>query len=553
MAQVTSLKVGSSPTIINPSAALEVESSSKGVLLPRVALTGTTDVTTILSPTASMLVYNTATAGTAPNNVTPGYYYWSGAAWTRFTTGTPSADWTLTGNAGSVAGTNFMGTTDAVDFVTKTNNIERLRVTSAGNVGIGTTTPSNALHVSAASNPLKLTGLQTGNLGLDNVLTADATGVVRQVPFNASADQSLGSISAFAFSAVPSDYLECNGAAVSRTTYAALFAKIGTTFGAGDGSTTFNVPDLRGEFIRGWSNGRAGVDVGRTFGSFQADDFKNHSHSFSAPTSIAASAGSSGIILSSSGVTNWSTTSVGGSETRPRNVAMVYAIKAKESVLVPTATSTAVSTAAIANEPWYNVATNTAATANTQNIYQMGNVGIGTTTPTTKLEINNGATAGAIKIVDGTQGDGKVLTSDANGVGTWKTPGSKYYQSNTSTNTSSTVMNSNVFVKNNIFLTEAGTYLVSSVAHFANTSAGAAWFNVTYSNSNTTYTAVAATPAGIANLIPANSQGNITGMNIIQVSGPTTLYQWASCSGNSWTCYGNGIDGESTIIAIKLN
>ena len=57
--------------------------------------------------------------------------------------------------------------------------------------------------------------------------------------------------------------------AISRTTYAALFAVIGETFGAGDGSTTFNLPDLRGEFIRGWDNSR-GVDSGRVFGSAQA-------------------------------------------------------------------------------------------------------------------------------------------------------------------------------------------------------------------------------------------------------------------------------------------
>lgn len=59
-----------------------------------------------------------------------------------------------------------------------------------------------------------------------------------------------------------------SGAAVSRTTYAALFAAIGTTFGAGNGSTTFNLPDLRGEFLRGWDDGR-GADTGRVFGSSQ--------------------------------------------------------------------------------------------------------------------------------------------------------------------------------------------------------------------------------------------------------------------------------------------
>lgn len=79
-----------------------------------------------------------------------------------------------------------------------------------------------------------------------------------------------GTVIFYAASTAPSGFLKANGAAVSRTTYASLFAAIGTTFGAGDGSTTFNVPDLRGEFPRGWDDGR-GVDSGRVFGSTQAN------------------------------------------------------------------------------------------------------------------------------------------------------------------------------------------------------------------------------------------------------------------------------------------
>ena len=78
----------------------------------------------------------------------------------------------------------------------------------------------------------------------------------------------VGAVMHFARTTAPDGWLECNGQAVSRTTYADLFAVIGTTFGVGNGSTTFNLPDLRGEFIRGWDNGR-NVDPGRTFGSFQ--------------------------------------------------------------------------------------------------------------------------------------------------------------------------------------------------------------------------------------------------------------------------------------------
>lgn len=77
-----------------------------------------------------------------------------------------------------------------------------------------------------------------------------------------------GAVSYFARSTAPTGWLKANGAAVSRTAYATLFAAIGTTFGVGDGSTTFNLPDARGEFLRGWDDGR-GVDTARVFGSFQ--------------------------------------------------------------------------------------------------------------------------------------------------------------------------------------------------------------------------------------------------------------------------------------------
>lgn len=76
-------------------------------------------------------------------------------------------------------------------------------------------------------------------------------------------------------------WLPCDGKAVSRTSYAKLFSVIGTTYGAGDGATTFNVPDLRGEFLRGLDQGR-GVDSGRTVGSRQGDAMRNITGQFGA-------------------------------------------------------------------------------------------------------------------------------------------------------------------------------------------------------------------------------------------------------------------------------
>lgn len=107
---------------------------------------------------------------------------------------------------------------------------------------------------------------------LDLISTLEATLEVGNTP--------AGAVMAFAGNTPPEGWIKANGAAVSRTAYAALFAAIGTTFGAGNGSTTFNVPDLRGEFVRGWDDAR-GIDAARSFGSFQGDRNAAHNHTAS--------------------------------------------------------------------------------------------------------------------------------------------------------------------------------------------------------------------------------------------------------------------------------
>lgn len=86
----------------------------------------------------------------------------------------------------------------------------------------------------------------------------------------------IGGVIAYAGINVPAGFFECNGQAVSRTTYADLFAAIGTTYGAGDSSTTFNLPDMRDEFIRGKSDTRP-------LGNKQAASFASHTHPTSDP------------------------------------------------------------------------------------------------------------------------------------------------------------------------------------------------------------------------------------------------------------------------------
>lgn len=89
-----------------------------------------------------------------------------------------------------------------------------------------------------------------------------------------------GQVAHFARTTAPTGWLKANGAAISRTTYADLFAAIGTVFGAGDGANTFNLPDLRGEFLRGYDDAR-GVDAGRSLGSYQSGAMQSHNHAAS--------------------------------------------------------------------------------------------------------------------------------------------------------------------------------------------------------------------------------------------------------------------------------
>lgn len=261
-------------------------------------------------------------------------------------------------------------------------------------VGIGTLTPTNPLHILSTANPLRIEGLQSGNMTSDSILVTDTNGVVKRISLSSGVDNSVGGISIFPYTALPAGYLECNGQAVSRTTYALLFAKIGTTYGAGNGSTTFNLPDLRGEFVRGWDNGR-GIDAGRTIGSSQAATAI--AESIGIWTQSTGNVGSSQVVnngeaktlasgYSSFSNSSWANTWQGTyfNQVRPRNVAMVYAMKALPSINFSGGGGSSTSSN---TEPWYSTTTNTGATSNTENIYQMGKVGIGTSNPVWNLDV----------------------------------------------------------------------------------------------------------------------------------------------------------------------
>ena len=139
-----------------------------------------------------------------------------------------------------------------------------------------------------------------------------------------------GQVSHFAMITPPNGWLKANGALINRITYARLFTAIGTLFGVGDGTTTFGLPDLRGEFIRGYDDG-AGIDTSRVFGSYQADDNKSHNHVTSSVGGYKAYGGSTGVLGTGTGfstdLNTLTTGNTGAVETRVKNIAMLVCIK----------------------------------------------------------------------------------------------------------------------------------------------------------------------------------------------------------------------------------
>jgi len=149
------------------------------------------------------------------------------------------------------------------------------RAISSGGSSFGSSGISLGGGASAGGTTISPGGIQIGGTGAGNsVIVASDLGPVSDAATEAAPP---GVISYTAASSAPTGWIKANGAAVSRATYAALFAAIGTDYGTGDGSTTFNVPDLRGYHIRSLDDGR-GVDSGRVRGSIQADQNKSHNH-----------------------------------------------------------------------------------------------------------------------------------------------------------------------------------------------------------------------------------------------------------------------------------
>ena len=188
---------------------------------------------------------------------------------------------------------------------------ERMRVDANGavKIGAGAVSAGAILELSAGTG----TGYSSVILPKDTTANRPTTATAGMMRFNTSLNifegfngtdwlpmapgsGEVGEIKIWPAGTIPSGYLECDGSAVSRTTYATLFAVIGTMYGAGDGTTTFNLPDYRGEFLRGWANGstndpdraartdRGDGVIGDNVGTKQAGQTLSHLHVVDPPS-----------------------------------------------------------------------------------------------------------------------------------------------------------------------------------------------------------------------------------------------------------------------------
>ena len=147
----------------------------------------------------------------------------------------------------------------------------------------------------------------------------------------------VGTVQAFPMGP-PDKFLECNGAAISRALYSKLFDVIGVIYGAGDGSTTFDLPDYRGKFLRGQADGsgndpdrnsrsnRGDGTTGDSVGTGQTGQLQSHLHSIPRRQSNAGY-GNVPIGYTSSANGTFNSNSHGGNETRPININVIYGIK----------------------------------------------------------------------------------------------------------------------------------------------------------------------------------------------------------------------------------
>jgi len=324
-------QVGINTSTPDASSILDISATDKGVLFPRVALSGASDTSTISNPAISLMVYNTSTSG----GLTPGFYFWSGAGWDTLSngstgTGTGGDKWSLSGN--SVDNTQFLGTTNYASLKLKVNNTQFGLFHPNGGLAIGDGAVANAENSVAIGTD--------ANASNSNQATAVGASSV------ASGFQSAA--------------LGYNARAIN-------------------------------------SNSTLALGKSSTASSFQATAIGVNSNATTSNNTLA--------VGTNSEATGENSSAIGYNSTASAQNAV------------------AVGNGSTANNPNTLILGNNLTTSD----WNATKVGIGTSNPTEKLEVKGNIKVdgtlklqnGSLKIADGTEGTGKILTSDASGNATW--------------------------------------------------------------------------------------------------------------------------------------
>lgn len=290
------------------------------------------------------------------NVTSSGYYFFDGNIWQKLNSGNTATDWSLVGNSGTTAGTNFIGTTDAQDFIVKTNNTERERT-------YNTVDTNNTIKT--------ITG---GDLNLNGITVGRGSG-------NKNSNAVVG------YESLKANDTGGNNVAMGS------FALYNSTEG-------FSNVAIGHSAMTGNTEGNSNVAIGQSTLPYNTTGDLNVAIGHSALSNPLNKTGRHNIGIGF--------TAGGNLEDATSNNIAIGSFQ-------DLAISTGSNQLNIGGAIFGTGLTGTQAAP-------AGNIGIGTTAPSARLEVNNGTTNGAIKIVDGTQDEGKVLTSDANGLATWQTP-----------------------------------------------------------------------------------------------------------------------------------